>query len=194
MNWLRQYWIIPVIALIIGLVMWFILKGKNTSGVNDGPPNNPGLLGNEDKYLNWGVTVNVNKQAGSVTIEGQGNGNYFNGSWTLSQLSSVRNSQTGSYGTYWQEVLVSEYSSDGDFYIGAVLAGEVANNVFYIFAGVWDPNVSSPNIPNATGAKAALRVNNLLYTPETIILVNPGNNQTQNSNKPSNGGGSSGKS
>lgn len=188
MNWLRKYWIFPVIAIIVGFVLWILYKVKNTAGVNDGPPNNPGLLGNENKYLNWGVTCDVKKATDTVTISGQGNGNYFNASWTLSELLAIRNAQNGSYASYWEEILISEYSDDGDFYIGAVLAGEVATNVVYIWAGVFDPRESAPNIPSSTGAKAALRVNNLMATPQTVILVEPSTPVSNTNSTPGKGG------
>lgn len=193
MNWLQKNWIIPVllVVLIAGYFLWDRLFGtvEETVGGNDSVAD---LEKNTDAFQRFGVTASWNQSRSQITLKAQGNGNAYENTWSIADLRALRDQYgwEGSWGTYWQVVLVSEYSADDDFYVGIILAGEIANSVMYVYVGAYDPRNGTPNAPDSTNAKAALRVDGLTGNNwVTTTLKSP-----PPLPRPSGGSGSSGNS
>lgn len=182
---LKKNWpIIVVVVLIVAVIYIFITKDSTTktAGTDDIPSNTDNLNNNSDAYLAWGCTIDMNTSRNSFTVKGQGAGNAFQHTWTLQELRDIwvnqhlasflaQASASGlnygngfgvqSTGPYAETILVSEYSTDGDFFMAVYLAGELGTNILYIYAGVYDPLSNIPNPPVSTNAKAALRLDGL---------------------------------
>lgn len=185
MNWLKKYWIVPVliVIIIITVVLWrkFFPATEKTAGSDD---STRGLNENDANYQQWGVTIQMNQSRDEYLVKAQGAGNYFEHSWTRSELLALE--QDGSYAQYWQVVLTSEVSADGDFYVSIILAGEVATGIMYIYAGVYDPLTTTPNPPDSSNAKAALRLDGIKSSNpvDRVITVLKSPPQTNTGSRP----------
>jgi len=173
MDFLKKNWPLLLIP-IIGIIVYYVLQNSNKKSAGADSPSNTGDLDNNNASLAaWGVTASWNTAKTEITLKGQGAGNGFQHTWSKSELmTNFQNMEDGKgWGTYSQLPLVSEYSADGDFYIGVIQASEVANSVGYLYIGVYDPNFATPNPPDSTNAKAALRLDGIKGNSFVITVL-----------------------
>jgi len=179
MDFLKKNWPLLLIP-IIGIILYLLLRNFNKSSAGADDSNTTNLTSNTDAFKAWGCTIDMNTSRNQFTVKGQGNGNSFNNIWDLTELREIwvnqvvgpaMASQSANWnlainnnnlnGTYGEVILVSEYSSDDDFFMAVYLAGEIGTNILYLYAGVYDPTTGQPNPPVSTNAKAALRLDGL---------------------------------
>jgi hypothetical protein len=174
MEWLKKYWIVPVvIVIVIAVYLYFTKNSRSANTGEDDTARLANLQTNSEAFKNWGLNVTFNPQYNAVLIKAQGNGNATEFVWSKQRdIQFYPNEITQQV---WEIPNNYDlYSDDGDFYIN-IRSVRIANsNVsvgafnqnsasieleYYCVVSIWDPSENYPDVLTPLSAKAAVLIN-----------------------------------
>lgn len=169
MEWLKKYWIVPlIIIIVIGVYIYLTSKQTSVTTGEDDQAKYGNLGENSADFAKWGLSATLAADGKSVLIRAQGNGNatefvwtrdrdtqfHHQGEYTIGSLSEIPNNH-------------NLESSDGDFALN-IRSVSYAGQLQYCVISVWDTTLGAIDSANPQNSKAAVQVN---WTEKKVVVI-----------------------